>query len=78
MRLEMGDEWYRQEFEADFVNFEGAIYSGNVLSQQVLKSDDEVRVHIPEWPDINRWRPAYIGLDTGADHPLWRGEDRRH
>ena len=69
-RLEMGDEMYRQEYEADFVNFEGAIYSGTIISNQTLRSDEEVRKHIPEWPQINPWRPVYIGIDTGADHPF--------
>ena len=69
-RAQMGDEWYRQEFEADFVNFQGAIYSGTTVTKQVLRDDEDVRVHIPEWPKLNPWRPVYIGVDTGADHPF--------
>lgn len=71
-RQEMGDAWFEQEYEANFVNFQGAIYENRVPAQ-ILRSDDDVRKWIPEWNDdgyVHPWRTAYIGVDTGADHPF--------
>ena len=65
----MSDEMYRQEFEADFVVFQGAVYGGAV-DPQVLRTDDDVRKIIPEWPQISSDRQILVGLDTGADHPF--------
>lgn len=64
---------FRQEYEADFVIFEGAVYtsdSGSLVDPQILRTDDEIRKLIPEWPDIAPWRQALVGIDTGADHPF--------
>ena len=68
-RAQMSDAMYRQEYEADFVTFTGAVY-GDVIVPQVLRTPDEIRTIIPEWPAIHDWRTCTIGLDTGADHPF--------
>lgn len=68
-RLQMSDEFYRQEYEADFVTFTGAIY-GSSLDSQILRTEAEIRRIIPEWPDIAGWRQVVVGIDTGADHPF--------
>src|SRR5690606_15843794 len=57
-----------QEYEASFVTFTGAIYPN--FDSQILRTDDEVRKLIPEWPEIDPWRPVTVGIDTGADHPF--------
>lgn len=68
-RDRMGDLMFRQEYEADFVTFEGAVY-GNALDTQILRSADQIKQILPEWPDIASWRQVLVGLDTGADHPF--------
>lgn len=65
---------YRQEYEADFVTFEGAVY-GSSLDAQILGTlDPRIKEIIPEWtghPDsIASWRQVLVGIDTGADHPF--------
>lgn len=65
----MSDVMYRQEYEADFVTFTGAVY-GDLLIPQILHTTDEIQRVIPEWPRMENWRSATIGLDTGADHPF--------
>lgn len=65
----MSDQMYRQEYEADFVVFQGAVYGGAV-EPQVLHSDDAVRQIIPEWPAIASHRQVLVGIDTGSDHPF--------
>ena len=68
-KASMSEAMYKQEFEADFVIFTGAIYGGSVDSQ-ILHNDEEIRKVIPEWPDIESWRQVLVGIDTGADHPF--------
>lgn len=68
-RATMPPEMYAQEYEAEFVVFEGAVY-GSMLDSQQLFSDDQIRQFIPEWPRIDSWRTVLIGIDTGADHPF--------
>lgn len=65
----MSDTMYRQEFEADFVIFTGAVYGG-AIDGQVLRKFEEIKAIIPEWPEIAPWRQVLVGLDTGADHPF--------
>lgn len=60
---------FQQEFEADFVVFEGAVY-GSHLDPQILRTPDQIAAIIPEWPEIASWRQVLVGLDTGADHPF--------
>lgn len=67
-REEMTPEMYAQEYEGDFVNFTGAIYPD--FSSQILRTDDEVKALIPEWPNIDEHRQVLVGIDTGADHPF--------
>jgi hypothetical protein len=69
LRATMTDTMYRQEMEADFVVFENAVY-GSMIDSQLLRSIDEVKSVIPEWPEIEKWRQVYVGIDTGADHPF--------
>lgn len=68
-RETMTDTMFRQEYEADFVTFTGAVY-GDLIVPQILRTTDEIRKVIPEWPAIAPHRTATIGLDTGADHPF--------
>ena len=68
-KAQMPDAMYRQEYEADFVTFTGAVY-GDILVPQILRTDGEIKLIIPEWPEIADWRQVLIGIDTGADHPF--------
>jgi Terminase large subunit, T4likevirus-type, N-terminal len=72
-RTQMSDLMYKQEYEADFVTFQGAIYGGSI-DPQILDTDEEIRKIIPEWDgsasSIEGWRQVLIGIDTGADHPF--------
>lgn len=68
-RATMPDTMFRQEYLADFVIFEGAVY-GSALDSQILSSDLAVKEIIPEWPEIAPWRQVLAGIDTGADHPF--------
>ena len=61
--------FFAQEYEADFVTFAGAVY-GPVLSDQLLRTDAEIREHFPEWPEITPTRRTIVGLDPGSDHPF--------
>lgn len=65
----MSDAMYRQEYEADFVIFTGAVYGG-VVYNQILRSPEAVKQILPEWPEIAPWRQVLVGIDTGADHPF--------
>jgi hypothetical protein len=68
-KAQMSDTMFRQEYEADFVIFTGAVY-GTQLEEQIVRSDDVIKRMIPEWPQIAPWRPVIVGIDTGADHPF--------
>lgn len=68
-RAQMSDAMYRQEYEADFVTFTGAVY-GDLITPQILRSPESIRRLIPEWPAIAPWRTCTVGIDTGADHPF--------
>lgn len=68
-KAQMSDAMYRQEYEADFVIFTGAVY-GESLSSQILRTDEDIKRILPEWPEIAPWRQVLVGLDTGADHPF--------
>jgi hypothetical protein len=64
--------FFRQEYEADFVNFTGSIYGG-LLESQVIDVDREetlLKSMIPEWPRIDSTREAVAAIDPGADHPF--------
>lgn len=61
--------WFKQEYEAEFVSFEGAIYGWRV-EDCILTSDDQIRDYLPDWPKIPRHLPVIIALDPGADHPF--------
>ena len=68
-RSQMSDAMYRQEYEADFVTFTGAVY-GDLITPQILRDPTKIQEIIPEWPNIGAWRSCTIGIDTGADHPF--------
>ena len=69
------DAMYRQEYEADFVIFTGAVYGG-LIEPQILRTSAQVQALIPEWNRYGRpgfiepWRQILVGIDTGADHPF--------
>lgn len=69
-KAQMSEEMYRQEYEADFVVFQGAVYGGSISESQILRTDNDVRKVIPEWPTIGSNRQILVGIDTGADHPF--------
>lgn len=68
-KMQMSETMYRQEYEADFVIFTGAVY-GSAMNGASLQTDEEIQAIIPEWPDIAPWRQVIVGIDTGADHPF--------
>ena len=68
-KSQMSDQMYRQEYEADFVIFTGAVYGG-AIDSQILYTTEDIQKFIPEWPDIAPWRQVLVGMDTGADHPF--------
>lgn len=67
-RRVLSDSLFRQEYEADFVTFEGAIY-GDLLNPCVI-DDREAAKYLLEWPKIDPSRAAIVGLDPGSDHPF--------
>lgn len=66
----LSEDMYRQEYEAEFTDFLGAIYGG-LVTPALLREEKEVQKFIPEWPNINADRPAIVGIDPGAgtEHP---------
>jgi len=68
-KSQMSEIMYRQEYEADFVIFTGSVYGGSIDSQ-ILRTDEDIKNIIPEWPQIDSWRQVLVGIDTGADHPF--------
>lgn len=67
-RASLDPEFARQEFDADFVHFTGAVY-GDRIDGQVVTPGNETRL-IPEWPDLSPSRPALCTIDPGVDHPF--------
>lgn len=65
----MSPTMFAQEYDADFVVFQGAIY-GSTIDSQILRDDADIRRIIPEWPAIGADRQILVGIDTGADHPF--------
>jgi hypothetical protein len=61
--------WFKQEYEAEFVSFEGAIYGWRV-EDCILSTDEAIKEYLPDWPSIPRHLPVIIALDPGADHPF--------
>jgi hypothetical protein len=68
-RQVMSAEMFRQEHEGDFVVFTGSVY-GALIDSQILRTDDEIKRVLPEWPHIDSSYPVTVGIDTGADHPF--------
>ena len=68
-RRTMTDQFFKQEYESDRSNAEGLIY-GDLVRNNVLKTDDDVKRWIPEWPAISPARKVLVGIDEGADHPF--------
>ena len=68
-RARMSDAMYRQEYEADFVIFTGAVYGG-LIDPQILRTRQEIERVFPEWPQIDSGYQVIVGVDTGADHPF--------
>lgn len=73
-RRQMSPEMFKQEYEADFVSFQGAIYGGLVepcvVDDLTPAGFDIVKSYIPEWPAIHPSRIAIVPLDPGSDHPF--------
>jgi len=61
--------FFQQEFEADFVTFTGAIY-GATVNPQILRTLEEIRTVLPDYPLVDPTLDCYVGLDPGADHPF--------
>lgn len=68
-RRELDPLFFAQEYEADFVTFAGAIY-GPAVDPCILRTDDDVKRFIPEWPRIDPQRTCIVAMDPGADHPF--------
>lgn len=70
MQASMSAEMYKQEMEAEFTDFLGAIY-GLLVEKNLLRTDAEIRTYLPEWPTIRPDRPVLVGIDPGAgiEHP---------
>lgn len=68
-RKTMTTAFFAQEYEGERSNAEGLIY-GDLITKNELKTDEEVRRYIPEWPNISPARKVLIGVDEGADHPF--------
>ena len=68
-RRTMTPALFAQEYESERSNAEGLIY-GDMVRQNVLATDDDVRAYIEEWPNIHPSRRVLIGLDEGGDHPF--------
>lgn len=69
-RKMMDPLFFRQEYEADFVTFAGAVYGSTVNHNLLLTTTEQVREFIPEWPLISPDRELILGMDPGADHPF--------
>jgi len=69
-RARMDPVFFQQEYEAEFVSFTGAVYGPLLAQKLILRTDDEIRQVIPEWPNIDPSREVIGGLDPGADHPF--------
>jgi hypothetical protein len=65
----MTPELYAQEYRAERSNAQGLIY-GSMVAKNTLKTDEEVKQYLPEWPDISPSRKVLVGLDEGGDHPF--------
>lgn len=68
-RLTMDPSWFAQEYEAEFVRFEGAIY-GDTMPGCVLHDPEAIRRALPWYPNPDPSWPLIVGLDPGADHPF--------
>jgi hypothetical protein len=61
---------FRQEYMADIVTFQGAIY-GDLVDRAVIEgTDEQMRAYFPTWPHLDTSYPSVTGLDPGADHPF--------
>lgn len=69
-KLTKDPDFYAEEYKAERRNAKGLVYKYDLIEKQSLKTDDDVRKLIPEWPAVNPSRKAIIGLDSGADHPF--------
>ncbi len=69
-RKTMTPEFFAQEYKAERRSATGLIYNYQLIEQQTLNTDDDVRKIIPEWPNLASTRIVLIGLDSGVDHPF--------
>lgn len=74
-RATMSPEMFRQEYEADFVTFQGAIYDSRLIDACVIDDEteagyQELKQLLPEWPTVSPDRTALVGIDPGSDHPF--------
>ncbi len=73
-RRSMSPQLFAQEYLADFVTFEGAIYASLLTEDIILRTNNEIKSYLPEWDgtraSIDKDRPTIIAIDPGADHPF--------
>lgn len=69
LKATMDPEFFRQEIDAEIVDFKGAIYAG-LLEKQLIADEAQHKKHFPEWPKIDPDRRAMVAMDPGADHPF--------
>lgn len=74
-RSTMSVEMFKQEYEADFVTFQGAIYGSTMVDPCIIDDTTEegyaqLKKLLPEWPKLDPARTCLVGLDPGSDHPF--------
>lgn len=69
-RRTMTPEFFAQEYRAERRSGTGLVYDYKLIEKLTLKTDAEVRLKLPEWPNIDASRQVIIGLDSGVDHPF--------
>jgi len=63
-------DFYAEEYKAERRNAKGLVYKYDLIDKQSIKTDEDMRKIIPEWPRIDPSRKVIVGLDSGADHPF--------
>lgn len=68
-RRTMTPDFFNQEYRAERMNATGSVY-GKFLPSQMVDTEEQMKLLIPEWPRIDPSRKVLIGLDSGSDHPF--------
>lgn len=69
-RESMTELMFRQEYMAEIVTFQGAIW-GEILGPAIIDgTPDQLSFYLPEWPRVDPGRDNVTGIDPGTDHPF--------